>query len=156
MSGSDFNSIFANFSFVKLTNATELHNNHQFITGINVDEIPFNSKSQCTKGGFYFTEISDIHRWLWYRSEVGIMKYIRNVLIPDNACVYIECDAFKSDIIVLAPSEIVDQQIYVDAIKKGWHIYCHIPNDMRTFEINRAQTEQMVREKYIEKYRKNK
>ena len=41
--------------FYKILKEDLIHNNYQFVNGINIDPIPFNPDGECSKGGFYFT-----------------------------------------------------------------------------------------------------
>src|SRR5579872_1232607 len=86
--GASFNNLFGNWAFVKLTNPSERHRGFQFVDGLNVDKNKFNTYDSCTKGGIYFIDINDAHKWIHYNEYVGTMKYIRKVIIPDDAKVY--------------------------------------------------------------------
>lgn len=101
LSGEQFNKLFINIEFVKLTSCTENHNNFQFTDGLNVDIRQFNPVGECSAGGIYFTDLRKSHLWIKYGSSV--MEYIRNVIIPDDARVYIEKNKFKADKIFLGP-----------------------------------------------------
>src|SRR5579872_4937683 len=73
---------------VKLTNESENHNNFQFRTGLNIDNIPFNPTRECTAGGLYFCEFQYLEQYIMYGNKICInMRY---VTIPDDAQVYIE------------------------------------------------------------------
>jgi len=92
LSGSEFNDMFNNVNFVKLTNDIEKHNNFQFADGLNIDIHKFRSGFQCIEGGIYFTNIDEAHKWIYYTVYVDLyscrrmlMKYMRKVTIPDNA-----------------------------------------------------------------------
>src|SRR5579872_3982327 len=88
ISGHQFNRIFGEIEFVKLTNAIENHNNFQFQDGLNIDTIEFNPTKTCIAGGIYFVAKKYIHRWLEYNNNT--MCYMRKVTIPNDARVYIE------------------------------------------------------------------
>ena len=49
IAGKQFNEHYTNTRFYKLTNATEIHREHHFVTGLNVDAIPFNAEDE---GGY--------------------------------------------------------------------------------------------------------
>src|SRR5579872_470786 len=93
ISGARFNEIYHDTKFVKLTNSIECHNGFQFSDGLNIDSIPFNPHGTCQYGGIYFVKKCAAYKWLTY--GINVMRYIRKVTIPDDACVYIECDKFK-------------------------------------------------------------
>ena len=93
--GKTFSIMFGHVQFVKLTNETEKHNDFTFETGLNVDTIPFNPNDQCEPGGMYFTNKSNIPKWLYY--SLSKMCWVRYVSFPDDAQVYIEENKCKSD-----------------------------------------------------------
>lgn len=66
MSGEEFNKMYTNYKFVKLTSPTENHNNFHFSDGMNKDTIQFNPKEECKPGGIYFTDINLAHIWIHY------------------------------------------------------------------------------------------
>ncbi len=99
LTGTQFNKIFKNYTFVKLTNQIEIHNKFKFKDGLNVDTIPFNPKGSCQPGGLYFTEINKMCLWLQYNCKY--MYYCRVVTIPNDARVYIEKDKLKADKFIL-------------------------------------------------------
>ncbi len=94
MSGDEFNSAFPDTKFYKLTNKNEVHNEFRFKTGLNVDVLSFSPSGKCSAGGLYFTELQHIPLWLDYRPEICC---IRDVIIPEDARVYIEEKKFKAD-----------------------------------------------------------
>src|SRR5579872_2844850 len=100
IAGSEFNELFSNQTFIKLTNETENHNGFQFVDGLNIDTIDFNPNGQCQSGGIYFTHSTLMHKWIGYAPD-NIMRYIRKVIIPDDARIYIEKYKFKADKIIL-------------------------------------------------------
>lgn len=87
MSGSLFNELHPNSIFYKLTNAEENHNGLMYHAGLVIDNKPFLPKSTCD-GGIYFCKQKFICRWVFYRDQK--MKYIRRVIIPNDAQVVIE------------------------------------------------------------------
>ena len=54
LTGSQFNELYKDQKFVKLTNENECHNNFQYKDGLNVDTIKFNPTGLCQPGGLYF------------------------------------------------------------------------------------------------------
>jgi hypothetical protein len=99
-SGTKFNQYYSGTVFVKLTCESEIHNNYQFQTGLNVDPIKFNPTGECNPGGFYFCALNQFYKWLTY-NNVTCVNY-RIVEIPDDATVYIEGDKFKVDKFILS------------------------------------------------------
>ena len=91
--------------FYKILKEDLIHNNYQFVNGINIDPIPFNPDGECSKGGFYFTEYNKIACWLEYTDD---LTYIADVKIPDNAQVYVEENKFKADKFILNLNNKID------------------------------------------------
>jgi hypothetical protein len=60
--------------------------------------LPFSPQGSCLPGGFYFTEENKIALWINYQPSV---KYIRKVILPDDARVCIEQDTIKCDRFIL-------------------------------------------------------
>ena len=118
MSGEQFNKLFSDTKFVKLTNDLENHNGFQFEDGLNIDTIKFNPSGSCSAGGIYFTTYQKAYLWFSYGRNV--MKYIRNVTIPDDARVYIEENKFKVDKIFLGPKNIIGQDIIKQVIELNY------------------------------------
>lgn len=58
--------------FYKITNLTECHHNFQYKDGLNVLTEPFNynSNDSCCVGGFYFTDIKNIFKFVEYGCNV--------------------------------------------------------------------------------------
>lgn len=129
VTGSEFNKIYAGSTFVKLTNSVEKHFNFQYNDGLNIDTIEFNPSHVCSAGGLYFMDINDAHTWLEYQG-IGSMKYIRKVLVPDDARVYIEYGKFKADKIILEKREIIYKDIYMKAIKRCGFDMAYVPIEM--------------------------
>lgn len=102
-SGEEFNRI-ANeqqIKFYKLTNFDEYHNSFQFNDGLNIDTVPFNPLHQCSPGGIYFTETKLLRHW------TSRHVFIREVIIPDDAKVYVEQQKFKANKIILKPRKYI-------------------------------------------------
>jgi hypothetical protein len=98
--GIDFNKMFSNKVFIKLTNKAEIHNGFQFQTGLNIDTVKFDPTDECKAGGIYFCEINKFLQWINY-NDTCCINY-RIVTIPDDAKVYVETDKFKVDKIFLS------------------------------------------------------
>ena len=100
ISGSEFNEKYEGIIFYKLTNDTENHHGLQYKDGLNEDIIPFSSKGECTSGGIYFTDEKNIEKWIHCCND-SIVKWIREVQIPNDAKIYIEKNKYKTDKIIL-------------------------------------------------------
>lgn len=101
LSGVTFNSEFNDFICVKLTNQVENHNLYQFCDGLNIDNVPFDPSGECSKGGIYFIEEQYIDYWTKYNDKR--MEHVRDVIIPEDARVYVESTKFKTDKLILGP-----------------------------------------------------
>ena len=64
--------------YYKITNSTENHNGYQYKDGLNILQEPFAETGSCCPGGFYFTDIDHILKFLSY----GI--YLREITLPIN------------------------------------------------------------------------
>jgi len=121
LSGKEFNELYKDNTFYKLTNDEENHNGFQFKDGMNVDNILFNPTKKCSPGGIYFTEYDKIPIWIEYGDNV--MYWIRKVVIPDNAQVYIEDYKFKADFMYLGERKSIwdDDELCMLAVQQnGW------------------------------------
>jgi len=99
-SGEEFNERIKNKKLVKLTTESEIHNNFQFSTGLNIDPIPFNPKKECLPGGFYFCDYDKFNLYLEYGNKRCVN--MRIVTIPDDATVYVELFKYKADKFILS------------------------------------------------------
>jgi hypothetical protein len=88
LSGAEYKARFPNTTFYHL--GTE-YDTHIVTTGLNV--IP---SAAYSLDGLYVTEENKIALWIDQP-----MKYIRKAILPDDATVYIEKDAFKCDRLIL-------------------------------------------------------
>jgi hypothetical protein len=114
--GLEFNRLTKNIIFVKLMKSEhnynfypshEKHFGFQYVTGLNIDTIPFNPNGFCKEGGLYFCECSKFYMYL--DDEDYEIKYIRRVLIPDDAMVYVERNKFKADRIILSEKKLISE-----------------------------------------------
>lgn len=113
MSGIEFNKSYENVKFYKFLNRSLTTPYFRYQLGLNSETLPFylNPSNETLKGGFYFCEESECHRF-W--SELFLHK-VALVTIPDDAHVHIEKYQFKSDKFIL--TEITD---YNDVPDKFW------------------------------------
>lgn len=117
MYGKEFNELFPDIEFVKLTNNDEKHNGYQYYDGLNIDVNEFNNDYYCSKGGFYFTIKPFAHKWVIYRPN-DVMHHIRRVTIPNDAKVFIEdYGIFKTDKFILDKKEPISTDMYVNYVK---------------------------------------
>jgi hypothetical protein len=96
--GTDFNRIFKDYNFLKLTNCKEVHHGMRYKTGFNKDINIFNPTKRCSIGGMYFTIPIYVGRYM----EILNITYYRIVNIPDDALVYVEEDKFKTNKFILS------------------------------------------------------
>ena len=85
--------------YYKLMRKDEIHNGYQFSSGLHVDPVPWNIKSQCSRGGFYFCELKDIPKWIDLYPD---NDWVRHVTLPPDARVHHESNGkSKADKIIL-------------------------------------------------------
>lgn len=135
MSGTEFNKLFQAVKFIKLTNANEIHHKFQFKDGLNIDIHDFCSHGVCLPGGIYFTEEKEAHNWIFYHHLIGPMKYMRKVIIPDNARIYIEAYSFKSDRLILGERQQINSDIYLKSIKTNTGIFANLSDEMKSKDV---------------------
>lgn len=61
--------------YFKITNINETHFDHFYKDGLNILDKPFEEKGSCVKGGLYFTDKENIHKFYSY----GIL---REIILP--------------------------------------------------------------------------
>lgn len=93
--GKEFNEI-NNLPLYKLTNNSEKHYGFKYQTGLNVDTKKFNPTKTCLPGGLYFCDLFNVKIWYNY------YQHIREVIIPDDAEVYVEDGKYKANMIYLS------------------------------------------------------
>ncbi len=71
---------------------------HGFVytDGLNIDTIPFNPQGSCSAGGLYFTDSANLTGFLETKHT-----HVAQVIIPDDARVYVEEHKCKADKILL-------------------------------------------------------
>lgn len=106
LTGKEFNKMYYDIKFYKLTNANEKHNKFQYKTGLNIDTKQFVSMNHGA--GIHFTDENNIDTWREYYLD-GLMQkmtFKRQVLIPDDAQVFTNYyNNIKTDKIVLCDKE---------------------------------------------------
>jgi hypothetical protein len=85
--------------FYKLLNEQMCHHGFQYVSGLNIDHLPFKPEGQCQAGGLFFTDVEHIR--IWMRDEWPL---IADVTLPFDALVYPEpCGTkWKADRLVLS------------------------------------------------------
>src|SRR5579872_48753 len=117
LTGDIFNKLFQDMCFVKLTNEEENHNGFQFEDGLNIDTKEFTPYGSCNVGGLYFIQKKYEYKWLNY-GNAGPMKYVRRVIVPYDARVYIDNGKFKADKLFLCPREEITKDKWFEAVDK--------------------------------------
>ena len=142
ITGEKFNKLVCELKIdlVKLTNKEEIHYGFKFKNGLNVDKENFNPSGECSKGGIYFTTMTNFHKWIIYSKK--LMYWYRKVSIPNNARVYIEDDKFKVNKIVLGKRKYIwnDKNICLAIVKKNGRLLRYV--DEQTHEICLAAVQQ--------------
>lgn len=124
-SGAEFNAL-NEATLIKLTTADLHHNSMVFQEGLNVDPIPFSPSDYCSPGGIYFCDIDYFDSWLYYAEN--IMVYYYDVIVPDDARVYVEKQKMKADKIILQTRHLVCELFKTNS---GLSAYCQKLNKSR-------------------------
>lgn len=140
LSGIDFNRIFKDFDFVKLTNENETFDKTRYKDGLNINFNKYKSHNQYDHhdlylpiNGIYFIERKDAHEYIY--DEDTLMCYIRKVKIPDNAIVHILNGKFKTYEIILAPREPIDSEMYSKAVMNAFCMLEYVPETVKNREL---------------------
>lgn len=145
MSGAKFKKRFPNLSknLVKLTNETEIQNEFQYKTGLNVDNNVFDPLRHgwyLNSGhGMYITDIDNTPILLGDRDRNFKIKYYRYVTLPDDCRIYGEGPKFKVNKIILSERINISELPYLmwsdlnrclclRAVKKNSDIMMYIRN----------------------------
>jgi len=133
-----------NKKFYKLTNKEELHYGLQYQDGLNVDPNPFNPSGECSKGGMYFFEQSQL---LFYCDYVKEAYWIREVVLLHSyePRVYREENKYKTDTFFLKErkrfdgdlSKYVTKEMCLEAVKKNGYgnALRYVPIHLKTEEM---------------------
>ena len=60
--------------YFKITNEKENHNGYQYKDGLNILDKPFEKTGSCVRGGLYFTDAQNIHKFYHYGTNLRIIK----------------------------------------------------------------------------------
>jgi len=135
-------SLIQNKKFYKFTNYEELHHGLQYNSGVNVDPIPFNPSGECSEGGMYFFEQSQL---LHYPSYVQMRDvwWIREVILLPTSKVYKEQNKYKTNTFFLKErkrfdydlSGYVTKQMCLDAITIKLSLLKYVPESLMDKEM---------------------
>ncbi len=87
-----------NKTFYKITNGKECHNGFQYEDGLNILTDAFAESGSCCKGGFYFTDINHILKFLTYGVYLRIVEL--PLTDPDFKCIKDEQNKWRSNRII--------------------------------------------------------
>ncbi len=106
-------------SYYKLTNKYESHRDLIYTDGENEDfnEFDDNILHSCVPGGIYFCEEKNIINWIMYSESVGLMYWMRKVIIPHDAKVVYTANKVRANKVILGPRERIPAQYYIDFCK---------------------------------------
>lgn len=151
ISGSEFNNIFHGIKFIKLTNRNENHNGFQFKDGLNNDDQyrkkyhPLDGDGICFSRYIHFTEEQKAGRWICY--NYSPMTYMREVIVPDDAIIYVDFDKFEADKLILGPKKFINKYIYLQGIKLNNKILGLLePKHMENIETYKQISLELVKE----------
>ena len=114
MSGKEFNELFPDIEFVKLTNIMEKHHGFQYMDGLNINIHKFDHDN----GGLHFTP--KIYAHMWIICEDKVMVYTRKVTLPDDAKIYIKnTTCIMSDKLILDKEEEIHINEYIKYLKNN-------------------------------------
>src|SRR5579872_4672969 len=108
MIGSEFNHVFNNINFLKLTNGIEKSSGLKIHDGLNI-------YTEGHDDGFWFVDKNKAYMTILDRAYCENMKYkyMRKVIIPNDATVYIAEDYFITDKIFLGKRKLISKDIFV-------------------------------------------
>jgi hypothetical protein len=110
INGSDFNEIYKNINFVKLTNYDCINNKFFFREGLNVDTNKFLTDRAVGEDGLYFCKEDNFIQWIF--SNRSKPKYwLWDVIIPDDAKVVIMNNSIKANKIILSNKRKISDEI---------------------------------------------
>jgi hypothetical protein len=101
-------------TLVKIIRSDKCHNDFVYKTGLNILNKPFQPKGSCVSGGFYYTNMNNVHNYYSYGELIVIIK------IPDDALVVQDSDKtcgekWRTDKIILCEEYLLFD---VETIKK--------------------------------------
>jgi hypothetical protein len=142
-SGASFNEINKGKKFYKITNKEEKHLGFQYRDGLNIDIHEFNPTGECKKGGLYFTDFDN----LVYYFGFGI--WIREVILPDDAQIYVENKKYKADKFILKEKmginqllEWNDPDFCKSAVQQNGYAIVYVKSELLTEDICKLAVQQ--------------
>jgi hypothetical protein len=94
--GKELNSLLNGMPLLKFMYDTDTHYGMHYVTGSNLDILPFSTVEECSPGGLYVTTLDKFYDHYGFYGD-----YARRVWVPDNALVHIEHNKIKCDEIYL-------------------------------------------------------
>ena len=133
LSGHNFKNIcdaYGNNKFYRFLNDDLVHNNFEYIIGLNVDTNPFNPSGDYLEGGLSFCDKPTAYLyWKNYGKKLAIVE------IPNNARVWIEKESFKADklfITKIIDFENVTDNFWLSILKNDYHVLACIKNQTKS------------------------
>jgi hypothetical protein len=108
ITGKQLNDLLNGIPLLKFMYNDDIHYGMHYMTGHNLDILPFSTISDCSPGGLYVTTLNNY--WIFYHDYDD---YARRVRIPDNALVHIEEDKIKCDEIYLEDKLLKDDLLKI-------------------------------------------
>ena len=96
ISGKHLNELLDGMPLLKFMNDDDVHFGMQYVTGDNLDILPFKDSGKCRRGGLYVTTLKNFALY-WHKYG----SYARRVRINPTTLVYVEKNKFKCDEIYL-------------------------------------------------------
>ena len=122
--------------FFKLTNQRELHNDFQYTTGLNTDHLSFDPTGECSPGGLYFFDQTQLKYFFQYTNGI---KYIRKVTFPKDAQIYCEEHKYKCHQLILGERK----EFYLDEYLPREEVLAVVQQYPEALKYVKVQTEEM-------------
>lgn len=138
ISGSEFNKIFETFTFVIMTDEEEyfnINNETNIKNGLNIVTMESDYEFKYTRKGIYFTNSDNASLCNWISYGKNIIKYIRKIIIPDDAQIVVCKYVFKADRLILCQREEINKEIYVKSVKKNCMSLKNVPIEFRDWRM---------------------
>ena len=136
LSGKDFKQLFPNYKPIKIIGNNK--NNFKYNIGLNKDKYEL-SNIECSQGGLYFCDLSDLSQYLdygYYGNEIAI------ITLADNSKIFIENNKCKSNLfcidVILSIDEYINdlsQKDKIEFIKKDSSAIRFISNPNKELQL---------------------
>jgi hypothetical protein len=136
LSGKDFKQLFPNYKPIKIIGNNK--NNFKYNIGLNKDKYEL-SNIECSQGGLYFCDLSDLSQYLdygYYGNEIAI------ITLADNSKIFIENNKCKSNLfcidVILSIDEYINdlsQKDKIEFIKKDSNAIRFISNPNKELQL---------------------